>query len=96
MWAQFVTKSLGLCSDGHELVAERFGIDKQSSALCTIPQYHEPSSGDDRLLTAARKHRIDVDAVARAVREEFAAKAKKAVAKARKPSGRKTKTAAAV
>lgn len=58
--------------------------------------YHEPSSGDDRLLAAARKHRIDVDALARAVREEFAAKAKKAVAKAKKPSDRKAKTAAAV
>lgn len=58
--------------------------------------YHEPSSGDDRLLTAARKHRIDVDAVARAVRDEFVAKAKKAVAKAKKPSDRKARTATAV
>jgi hypothetical protein len=39
--------------------------------------YHEPPSGDDRLLAAARKHRIDVDALARAVREEFAAKQRK-------------------
>jgi ParB family transcriptional regulator, chromosome partitioning protein len=61
--------------------------------------YHEPSSGDDRLLAAARKHRIDVDAVARAVRDEFATKAKKAVrkeAKSQKTSERKAKTSAAV
>jgi len=57
--------------------------------------YHEPSSDDNRLLAAARKHRIDVDAVARTVREEFAAKTKKAAAKQRKPSDRKTKAASA-
>jgi len=61
--------------------------------------YHEPYSGDDRLLVAARKHRIDVDALNRAVREEFAAKAKKAArkqVKSHRPKERKTKAAAAV
>lgn len=48
--------------------------------------YYAPSSGDDLLLTTAKRYRIDAEKIARKVRDDLAAKAKKKVAKAKKAS----------
>jgi ParB family chromosome partitioning protein len=48
--------------------------------------YYVPSGGDDLLLTAAKRYRIDAEKIARKVRDDVAAKAKKQGAKAKKAS----------
>jgi ParB family transcriptional regulator, chromosome partitioning protein len=48
--------------------------------------YHIPTSGDDPLLSTAKRYRIDAEKVARQVRDDLAAKAKKKAAKAKKVS----------
>jgi len=47
--------------------------------------YSATNGSDDRLLTIARRYRIDVERIARSVREDLAAKTKKAANKAVKP-----------
>jgi hypothetical protein len=46
--------------------------------------YHVPTSGNDLLLHTAKRYRIDADKVARQVRDDLAAKAKKKTAKDKK------------
>jgi len=50
--------------------------------------YSTTNGNDDRLLTIARRYRIDVDKIVRSVRDEFAAKAKKAGSKPAKAPSR--------
>ena len=57
--------------------------------------YSTTNGNDDRLLTTARRYRIDVERIARSVRDEFAAKAKKAGCKPVKHHSKPTMAAAA-
>jgi hypothetical protein len=48
--------------------------------------YHIPTTDDDLLLSTAKRYRIDAEKVARQVRDDLAAKAKKKATKAKKTS----------
>lgn len=58
--------------------------------------YSAHNGDDDRLITVARRYRIDVEKIERSVRDEFTAKAKKATSKGQKQQPKPNATAAAV
>jgi ParB family transcriptional regulator, chromosome partitioning protein len=83
-------------SDHNEMVSGFKKMFKESDdkAVCRLilecilidSAYHVPTSGDDLLLSTAKRYRIDAEKVARQVRDDLAAKAKKKAAKAKKTS----------
>ena len=84
-----------------EVGLKKFVKEAEEDELCRLlmecvlleTAYSTTNGNDDRLLTTARRYRIDVDRIARSVRDEFAAKAKKAGSK---PVKRPSKPAVAV
>jgi ParB family chromosome partitioning protein len=80
-------------SDHNEMVNgfKKMFRESDDKAMCRLilecllidSAYHIPASGDDLLVSTAKRYRIDADKVARQVRDDLAAKAKKK-AKAKK------------
>lgn len=83
-------------NDHNEMVSGFKKIFRESDdkAMCCLilecllidSAYHIPTNGDDLLLSTAKRYRIDAEKVARQVRDDLAAKAKKKAAKTKKAS----------